>query len=407
MKLNIHKKVLTLVLGTGLATFLVLGLFSYVSKSIVQRDMAKMSAELGEKSANYTDEVLTKELEQTLGELAKAKAEFINREMAITREDATILAQAMTNIISHPENYSPRTQPDPRTQSVKNGQTYLIFAPEIRDKVTPELMQEISIAANISDLLEEMTRAYSDYNCTAFAGSAKGWYFCSRIVLDANGKVNFNENIPFSHERIYDFDPRKRPWYEKAVAAQKPVVSDLYMTLSGVGERSYQQIGASAPFYDAAGNFAGVVGLDYSNEDIYAWINEKSFAKSDLNFVLNEENEILFSSGNENKKFFNKATQAVIKDKSGVVQITIEGKDFYVAFAPMPDINWTFCMVVSEDEILMSTESTHNYFLQQIKKLQDKMNQEYSYMNGIFIVIPLALLIILFVMSTKLSRRFV
>ena len=407
MKLNIHKKVLTLVLGTGLATFLVLGIFSYVAKSIVQRDMEKMSDELGEKSAGYTDEVLTGELELSLGELAKAKAEFINREMSITRENAKILADAMTNIMSHPENYMPKTCPDPRTQSVKNGQTYLIFAPEIRDKVTPALMQEISIAANISNLLEEMTRAYSKYNCTAFAGSAKGWYFCSRIVLGNDGKVNFNENIPFSHERIYDFDPRKRPWYEKAAAAKKPVVSDLYMTLSGTGEKSYQQIGASAPFYDAAGNFAGVVGLDYSNEDIYAWINKKSLANSDLNFVLNEYNEILFSSNNADKRFFNKATQAVIKDESGVVQISIEGKDFYVAFAPMPDINWTFCMVVSEDEILTSTESTHNYLLQQIKILQDKMNQEYSYMNGVFVVIPVALLIILFLMSTKLSRRFV
>ena len=407
MKLNIHKKVLTLVLGTGLATFLVLGIFSYVAKSIFQRDMDKMSDELGEKSASYTDAILTTELEQTFGELARAKAEYINREMTITREDARLLAEAMTDIMSHSEKYLPKTQPDPRTQPVRNGQTYMIFAPDIRDSVTPELMREISIAANISDLLEEMTRAYSNYNCTAFAGSEKGWYFCSRIVLDDGGKVNFNENIPFSRERIYDFDPRKRPWYKKAAASKKPVVSDLYMTLTGDGEKSYQQIGASAPFYDAQGNFAGVVGLDYSNEDIYAWINDKSFAKNDFNFVLNEHNEILFSSSNLDKKLFSKATQAVVKGESGVVHITFENKEYYVAFAPMADIDWAFCMVVSKDEILKSSYSTQNYFLKKIEKLQEKMNQEYSYANAIFIVIPLALLIILFLMSTKLSRRFV
>ena len=407
MKLNIHKKVLSLVLGTGLATFLVLGIFSYVARDIVQRDMSKMSNELGEKSASYTDDILTKELEQTLGELAKARAEFINREMTITRDDATILAEAMTEIISHPENYSPRTQPDPRTQPVKNGQTYLIFAPDIRDNVTPALIQEISIAANISNLLEEMTRSYSEYNCTAFAGSTKGWYFCSRIVLDRNGNANFNENIPFSHERIYAFDPRKRPWYEKAAAARKPVVSDLYMTLSGEGEKSYQQIGASAPFYDANGSFAGVVGLDYSNEDIYNWINSGHFSDSDLNFVLNEHNEILFTSNDADKRLLSKTTQTIAKDTSGVAQITIDDQDYYVAFAPVEDIGWTFCMVVSEDEILKTTADTHNYFLLQIKNLQDKMRQEHSYMNGIFVVVPALLLMILFVMSTKLSRRFV
>ena len=240
MKLNIHKKVLILVLGTGLATFLVLGIFSYFAKDIVQTDMAKMSVDLGKKSANYTDKILTAELEQTLGELARAKAEYINREMEITREDATILADAMTDIMSHPERYQPKTLPDPRTDSVLNGQAYLIFAPDIRDKVTPELMQEISIAANISTYLDEMVRTYSVYNCTAFAGSVKGWYFCSRVVLGDDGKAHFDQSVPFSHERIYEFDPRKRPWYIKASEARKPVVSDVYMTLSGEGEKKYQ-----------------------------------------------------------------------------------------------------------------------------------------------------------------------
>ena len=407
MKLNIHKKVLILVLGTGLATFLVLGLFSYMSKTILQKDMAKMSVNLGKKSASYTDEILIAELKQTLGSLAKAKAEYINREMAIARYDAAILAEAMTEIISNPEKHPPKTLPDPRTQSVKNGQTYLIFAPDIRDNVTPAFMQEISIAANISGLLEEISKYYSQYNCTAFAGSEKGWYFCSRIVLDDSGKANFNENIPFSHERIYNFDPRKRPWYIKAAEAKKPVVSDLYMTLTGDGEKTYQQIGASAPFYDAAGNFAGVAGLDYSNEDIYNWINREHFTQNDMNFVLNEHGEILFSTQNIDERIFDKATKAISENKSGIVQITIDEQDYYLALAPMKDINWTFCMIVSEEEVLKATSRTHDYFVQQIKNLQNRLNQEFSYVNRIFIIIPALLLVLLFLMSTKLSRRLV
>ena len=383
MKLNIHKKVLILVLGTGLATFLVLGIFSYLSKNIVQKDMAKMSVDLGEKSASYTDEILITELKQTFGELTKAKAEYINREMEITRDDAGILAEAMTNIMSHPENYLPRTLPDPRTQPVKNGQTYLIFAPDIRDKVTPELMQEISIAANIGDLLEEMTLDYSDYNCTAFAGSVKGWYFCSRVILNDNGKAHLS------------------------VGNQPTDVSDLYMTLTGKGEKTYQQIGASAPFYDAEGNLAGVVGLDYSNEDIYEWVAKDLFTKNNMSFVLNEHGEILFSTKNIDAKIFNKATKAINKEESGVVQITTGGQDYYVAFSPVEDIGWIFCMIVSEEEILDMAGSSHNYFLQQIKNLQNRLNQDYSLMNTLSIVIPILLLIILFVMSTKLSWRFV
>ena len=430
MKLNIHKKVLILVLGTGLIAFLVLGTFAYFGQKVVQKDMAEMSVELGEKSASYTEKFLTNELKKTFGNLAKVKADFINREMLITLEDAKILADAMTEIISHPENYLPKNPPDPRTSPIKNGQTYLIFAPDLRDKVTPEIQQEIAIAANIGDLLDEITRNYSNYNCTAFAGSANGWHLCSRIVLGDDNKANFDENIPFSYERIYEFDPRTRPWYLKAADNQQPILSDLYTTIGGTGEKSYQQIGASAPFYDAAGNFAGVVGLDYSNDDIYKFINQTQFAQSGINFVLNERGEVIFSSQqegvfavndsedlvirvggrdlrNRSEKDISDATAKMVAREQGISLINLEGKDYYLAFAPMEDINWSFGMLVSEEEILNSTESTGDYFFKQVTKLQDQMRQEYSYANNLVAVVPVALLIILFFMSTNLSRRFV
>ena len=109
MKLNIHKKVLILVLGAGLVTFLVLGAFSYYGLGVVRRDMVAMSIELGEKSAIYADDLLIEHLKQTLGELAEAKAQYVDLEMSITREDAEILANAMTDIMSHPDDYLPKT----------------------------------------------------------------------------------------------------------------------------------------------------------------------------------------------------------------------------------------------------------------------------------------------------------
>ena len=160
MKRNIHKKVLILVLGAGLATFLVLGIFSYFGKNVVQRDMAEMSVELGEKSASYTEDLVVGQLKYTFGELAEAKAQFIDRELSVTCEDATILANAMTDIMSHPENYSPKTLPDPRTDPIRNAELYRIYAPSIRDHVTPEIQNELELAANINGILTEILKGY-------------------------------------------------------------------------------------------------------------------------------------------------------------------------------------------------------------------------------------------------------
>ena len=430
MKLNIHNKVLVLVLGTGLIAFLVLSIFSYFGQRVVQKDMAEMSVELGEKSASYTEKFLVEELKQTFGNLVKVKAELIDHELSITVEGAGILADAMTEIMSHPENYLQKNPPDPRTTPIKNGQMYLIFAPDLRDNVTPEIQQEIALAANIGDLLDEIARDYSDYNCTVFAGSAKGWHLCSRIVLGDDGKAHFDEIIPFSHERIYEFDPRTRPWYKKAADAQEPVISDLYSTIGGAGEKSYQQIGASAPFYDAAGNFAGVVGLDYSNDDVYKFINRTQFTQNGLTFVLNEHGEIIFSSQhrgvfavndsedlvsrrgrrdlrNSAEKDISDAANKMVAGEQGVLPIILDGKDYYIAFAPMKNIGWSFGMLVSEEEILKATQDTGDYFFNQVTNLQNQMRQEYSHVNNLAVAVPVALLIILFLMSTNLSRRFV
>ena len=402
MKLSIHKKVLMLVLGAGLATFLVLGIFSYFGKNVVQKDMAQMSNELGENSANYTDEMLTAQLKQTLGELAEAKAQFIDREMSITREDAEILAEAMTEIFSHPGDYLPKNLPDPRTDSVHNGEPYRIYAPDIRDNITPEIQNELELAANVKDLLAGLLSSYKGYNATAFVGGEKGWYICARLLRDSGQ----NEVIPFSIERIYNFDPRKRPWYIHAKAANAPVISELYRTVEASGENSYQQIGASAPFYDKAGNLIGIVGLDCSNEDLYNEINRLSESHDSFNFVVNDSGEVIFSSVEGDEKIL-EAAKSVVVDKEDIVPITLNGEDFYLAFSPMPQTGWTFGMLVPAEEILKQTVVTRAYFQSQVINLQNKMREEYSYMNNLAVAVPVALLILLILLSTNLSRHFV
>ncbi len=428
MRLNIHKKVLILVLGTGLATLIVLSIFSYFGKNAVQRDMAAMSVELGEKSANYTDELLIDQLKHTLGELAEAKAEFIDRKMTVTREDATILANAVTEIMSHPEDYSPKTLPDPRTDQIHNAELYRIYAPDIRDHITPEIQLEQDLAANVKDILPELLKSYMGFNATAFVGGEKGWYICARLVVDKNGNTNLEDTVHFSYERIYEFDPRKRPWYIAAKNANKPIVSDLYSTIEIGG---YQQIGASAPFYDAEGNLLGVAGLDSSNTDLYGWINEFTESQGVINFVLNNQGKIIFStqkkgilavndygddlvsrSGgsdlrNNPEEDLATAAKRMINGEQDVIPIKLDEETFFLAFAPMTETGWSFGMLISETEILQATEGTQEYFLMQVSKLQNQMLQQYSYVNNLVIIIPVALLIILFLMGTNLSRRFV
>ena len=427
MKLNIHKKVLILVLGAGLATFLVLGIFSYYAGNVVQQELKNMSLELGEKSASYTESLVINQLKQTLGELAEARAQFIDREISITREDAKALAEIMTGIMSHPENYSPKTLADPRSAPIHNNEVYWVFAPDIRNNLTPEIQNEVQLAANIKDILEEMLASYEGYNASAFVAGEKGWHIGDRLLLNENGEHDYTTPINFSYERIYEYDPRKRPWYIVAKNANAPAISDIYRT---VETDSALQTGASAPFYDANGKMIGVAGFDCVNGDLYDYINEATGSEGSINFVLNTRGEIIFSSAedgafalnfsedlaersgsrdlrNSSEKTLAAAAKSMVDGKQDVVHITLNGEKFYLAFAPMPETHWSFGMVITEDEVLKATRGTQDYFMLQINEMQDKMQSEYSYMNNLIIAVPALMLIILFLMSTSLSSRFV
>ena len=428
MKLNIHMKVLILVLGAGLTAFIVLGIFSFLGYRVVQRDMQDMSQELSENSASYIDNLIKENVKNTLGSLAIAKAQFIDRQMAAVRENAEILANAMTQIFSHPENYPQESLPDPRFDPIRNNEPYRIYAPDIRNNVTPDIEREFALAANIKYLLADLAKTYKDCDATAFVGGEKGWYICTRLVTDSTGKTDFNSIIPFSEERIYKFDPRKRPWYISAKNANAPVISDSYRA---VDTGNYQQIGASAPFYDANGNLVGICGLDASSEDIYKEINKATAGKDSFNFVINDNGKIIFASDDNGKfsadttsnfisylgidedlrnnpeKTIVDAANKMISGENGVLLINFNENRFYLAFAPLEETGWSFGMIIPEKDIIAVLNDSDKYFQGQIDKLQAKMLGEHYYMDYLVVLVPISLLITLFFLSMNLSRRFV
>ncbi|MBR1647274.1 MAG: SpoIIE family protein phosphatase [Selenomonadaceae bacterium] len=412
MKLNIREKVLILVLGMGLITFLALGICSYLGSRVVQKDMQTMSAELGKKSAEFTDELLISQLKETLGELAVAKAQFIDRQMSTAREDVIILSEAMSYIISHPNNYAPKTLPDPRTDPVHNAEPYIIYAPDIRDNLTPELKNEIAVASNIKEILSETLKTYEGYHATTFVGSKNGWHIGCRLV---DTDLSENKPISFSNDRIYEFDPRKRPWFIQAEKAGMPVISELYRTVEA---NSSRQLGASAPFYDASGNFAGVVGIDIASDEIYDLVNA-TIDSDDCSFILNQHGEVIFVTHNysalsveggdlrlSSEKSLAHAATMMLGGESGVLSVTVAGENFYLAFAPMSETKWSFGQLVPEAQVLSFSKNTRDYFVKEVKTLQNQLDEEYSYMKWLIVGIPAALLMILFLSGIKLSQRF-
>ena len=416
MKLTIHQRVLLLVLSAGILSFFVIGVIGFYGISEIRSDVSKMGTDLGESSANYTQSVITDQLKQTLGALSKSRADYIDRDMERMMQDVRILADTMTEIASHPENYTPRTLPDPRYERIGKAETYIIYSPSLREQgVSPELRREIEIASNIRDYLVPLAKSYLNYKSSFYVGSKNGYFLCSGILPG----VDYS---PIIDEEIYNYDPRQRPWYQNAQKADAPLFSDLYADIDvDQNGRPYQVVGYSAPYYDANG-FAGVVGLDISNTDIHRAVTHTGIGEDGFSFVLDQNGKIVISSMSEGPFSAQEdgadlrhikdtaladAAKFMVEGKSGVELVTINGEMYYIAYSPLPTVGWSFATLIREEDILNSAEESRAYFTNQIDKFQENLDDRYKIMVSISVVLMAALLGVMFYFSNKLSGKFV
>ena len=416
MKLDIHQKVLVLVLSAGIVSFFVLSGIAFYGMTAIRRDVSEMGTELGESGANYTQNLMTQQLKETLGALAKSRAEYIDDNMERMLQDVRLLAEVMTEIATHSENYQPRTIPDPRFERIGKAETYIIYSPALRAQgIDPALRNEIEIASNIRDYLVPLAKSYLNFKSSFYVGSKNGYFLCSGILPG----VDYS---PIIDDEIYNYDPRQRPWYLNAQAANQPIFSEIYEDIDfDENGNPYQVVGCSAPYYDENG-FAGVAGIDLSNTDINQAVMKTGVGEKGFSIVLDDRGKVIISPHKEGifvakedgedlrhskNTALADAAKSMVNGESGVSLVKVDGEDYYIAYAPMPSVGWSFATLTHEEEILSSAEESRGYFAAQIENFQETLQQEYKFMA----FTAAALLVVLFggmiYVSNKLSKRFV
>ncbi len=107
----------------------------------------------------------------------------------------------------------------------------------------------------------------------------------------------FNEN---GVTTLPEFDPRKRPWYQAAIAEDGPIWSDVYRDFSS-GELT---ITASQPIRDTSGTIIGVLGSDFLfSADLNTFLKSLQIGKSGEAFILDHQGNLmaLSTDDSENK----------------------------------------------------------------------------------------------------------
>ena len=356
-KMNIQKRILVTFLMVGLLTVVMIGLVSFKGLYDMQKSANDSSSQMGDTVATYAGELATEKTKTQIQENAKEKARQIEREMNMIREDTEYLANVMTRILNNPEGYSAKQLPNPLERRMAPGEAYLLVTSAVKQDCDNDIVrQEIGLASNVADDMEVMATFYKDYQTSCYFGSKYGYY----ITLECYDSDEMYKQI---HSENYhnNYDPRKRPWYKKAVSEGKTVFTDVYL-----GNDGYPEITCAAPYYDKNG-LAGVAGLDVHLISLYRIASDRSLGTSNINFAINSKGEIIFSSDKEGclstgdgkrsllevpEESLAREAEHMAKGGSDVVPVTLNGEEYYLAYAPMPSLGWSIGTMLKKEEVL-------------------------------------------------------
>ena len=382
--ISIRKRILTVLLSSCLLSIILTSLIAFKAIYDTRELTLSIGNEIIFQAAENSQEALIQRAKLALEQTAFDKA----------NEDVIILSNMMTNIASNPEEYHSRNIFEPSKNDIDKITAQLLFSSEVVDKSSPILRQEIGLTANIQDFLIQIN-TNSNVIISSYVASKNGFTimvdrFAGRKFQNSDIKPDF-------------YNATSRPWYIQAKKEDKTIFTDIVIDALGGGPC----IICATPYY-ANGQFAGVVGMGTFLDNINEIILNTKIGDNGFGFVINKQGQIIASphttgdliTGINNIKDLRQSTntsladavQKIINEKAGLTEANIDGKDYYLAYAPMKNTDWYFVTAMEVDTVIAPAKETHENIINIATEYMDNLSEK-TKMTVIGMIISISILL--------------
>ncbi len=406
-RVDIRRRVLRLVLFGCLLTFGMISVISLFGMIATWNTINERGSELSNSTADRAENFTEEQSKRHMLDVAVNKSRLIKFELENISRDTKLIAAEMYRIFRKPQDYPPRVLPDPREQTIRAGEVYAYKSPELRQNLTAELQAELNLSSNIANYLKSVVDLhYTGLQTSMYVSSKHGWHICVDSFRAERPIVIFSDDF------LENYDPRVRPWYNAASNVDGCIFTDFYIGMDG-----YPLITCAASYYDTEG-FAGVVGLDSSLGSLYRQVVDQSADGSDMNFVIDKSGVVLMSSQNEGTLAPNQklgttdtnllmAIEKMTAGESGVEDVTIDGKDYFLAFAPVQIADWSFGTLLDKREVLAPAAEARGNILLQMDEFKQSLGNVFVISLIVSIILLTVLMRELIKIGVKMADRFV
>lgn len=361
---SIKKQILRAVLGCGLVTLIIASGITLLGMMRIKSKAAEIAMNIGGTAAEKSSEILKEEMLDNLRELVRERAKSIEHLLGMLTWDAEILSRGMTKILQNPQDYKPRRLYLPGEHADGEIIPQLRYIPGVRPE---DVAEEAALSANLQDLQRLLVSVKDNYEVSStYLVSANGF------VIDVDRYADLRKS-PF-----LDFDARERPYYMQAVRENKAVLTGIYI------DRDVTRRGivltAAAPYFNADGEAAGVIGLDSGASGINAIVKNTKIGDNGYSFVLNNKTgQVLFSPKayegtlavdmdfnlDNDPSIFDAEDEQLASTarkmsagETGIALVNVDGIPYYLAYTPIEGIDWSLGSLIEEATVTIPAETS-------------------------------------------------
>ena len=336
---SIRRKVSVMVMLIAAIVAVLVGGLGIYHMQIIRSTVLAEEVELGDTVSELSRSALQNQVLEDIENIVQTNAQLTDAKLSVFDNAVSHLARAIHNQYvrtrDDPEKYPGNEILPPND---KDCGTYTMQRTLAARAVTPEDIQgDMAALSYMEPILNAIITENSDMISTIYIGTESG-------LLVSYDLVNYGGPYDGSGEYYYYFTAA---WYENGKNATDAFFTETYFDSFNRG----LVVTCAAPFTDADGNFAGVVGMDILITDLVDSVVKTSVGEGSKAFLLDKDGNILAYPGMDYTSdtlhnIYNIAPQSAADDiTSGDSGINFSDGD-YIVYYPISTSSWSFAVYI-------------------------------------------------------------
>lgn len=395
---KIGKRINRLLLTIVSAAMLIVGLISIYSLNSMKRISDDNGTKLGETAADDAEEALRDLAVDNLQKITSEKATAIEEKFITVETYVLGIAAQAQDIYGHPEKYPDREVELPIPDSNKLA-AQLLWSVDLESDVSsesdvmPSFTQEILKLGNLQDMLVQYN-ANNDMVSSAYIATESGWMIQADYI--AYSKYNITSTEANLDHPLY-YEAKDRQWYKRArekgsgQIAYTDVIRDIH-------EGGDCIVCASPVYYND--RIVAVAGIGSYLETVSDAVLNMDVGEEGYAFLVNEKGQILVSGKTDGETaahadqtvdlresdnlMLREAAVGMVSGKSDSIELMLDGRDVYLAYAPLKRLGWSLVTVLDEAQVIAPAQESQERILALTKDMGSRQDRAIRYVLAVY-----------------------